>query len=57
MAPEIETVEEPSVEEDVEATLREVRAFLDDPIALLERAAELLRRSRKGAGPGAAPAA
>jgi len=44
MASEIETasVEEPSVEEDVEAILRDVRAFLEDPVALLERAAALL---------------
>ncbi|HEY8865007.1 MAG TPA: hypothetical protein VIO37_12715 [Candidatus Dormibacteraeota bacterium] len=44
MTPEIETAEEPSVEKDVEATLREVRAFLDDPVALLERALQLLVR-------------
>jgi hypothetical protein len=46
MAPEIETksAAEPPVEEDVEATLRDVRAFLDDPVALLERAADILRR-------------
>jgi len=46
MAPKIETanVQEPSVEQDVEATLREVRAFLEDPVALLERALSLLTR-------------
>ena len=46
MAPETDTasVEEPSVEEDIEATLRDVRAFLDDPVALLERALSLVTR-------------
>jgi hypothetical protein len=34
---------------EVEATLRDVRAFLDDPIALLERAADVLRRGDKDA--------
>lgn len=55
MAPEIEprAVQEPSVEEDVEATLREVRAFIDDPIALLDRALDLLRRRGAGDAPPA----
>lgn len=35
---------------DVEQTLREVRAFLDDPTALLERAITLLRE-RSASGP------
>jgi len=44
MEPEIDParVDEPSAENDVEATLREVRAFLDNPVALLERAVALL---------------
>lgn len=32
--------------EDMEATIRDFRAFMDDPVALLERAADLLRRKR-----------
>ncbi|HEV2033391.1 MAG TPA: hypothetical protein VGU71_04210 [Candidatus Dormibacteraeota bacterium] len=45
MTPEIETAsaEEPSVTQDVEATLRDVRAFLNDPVALIERALDVLR--------------
>jgi hypothetical protein len=46
MAPKIEnrteTAELP--QEELEVLLREVRAFLDDPIALMRRATELLRR-------------
>jgi hypothetical protein len=45
------SVEESSVEEVVEATLRDVRAFLDDPVALLERAAELMRRGATRSAP------
>jgi hypothetical protein len=54
MAREIETanVEELSVDKEVEATLRDVRAFLDDPVAVLERALELVReRSTAGEFP------
>ncbi|HEY6115091.1 MAG TPA: hypothetical protein VI172_03950 [Candidatus Dormibacteraeota bacterium] len=35
-------------EDEVEATFREVRAFMDDPVALLERAVFLLRRAKAG---------
>jgi hypothetical protein len=46
VTPEIETqtVETPTVEEDIEAMLRDVRAFLDDPVALVEHALEVMRR-------------
>jgi hypothetical protein len=35
------------VADEYETTLREVRAFLDDPVALLERAAFLLRKAQE----------
>lgn len=43
MDPETDT---PTVthDPDIEATLRDVAAFLNDPVALLERALEVLRR-------------
>jgi len=58
MAPKIETAttEDRSVEEDVEATLRDVRAFLNDPVALLERAVFLLSLSGGESNSIAAPA-
>lgn len=48
MEPETQTTcaQEPSVEE-VEATLRDVRAFLDNPVALLERTLELLQTPKR----------
>ena len=45
MPPKNETADAaPPVADDLEALLRDVRAFLDDPLALLERAADLVRR-------------
>ena len=44
IAKPIPRVDEPTDQDDLEATLRDVRAFLDDPLALLERAADLVRR-------------
>jgi hypothetical protein len=35
--------ENEALNEELEKTLEDVRAFLDDPVALLERAAHLLR--------------
>jgi hypothetical protein len=47
MDPETETANEDMTLEIVD-TLREVRAFLDDPLALLERAVAVLRRREDG---------
>jgi hypothetical protein len=47
-------IAEPTVEDDVEATLRDVRALLDDPVALLERALEMIRLPRVPSFVGAA---
>lgn len=38
--------DEVTAPEDVEEVLRDVRAFLDDPIALLERAVAVLKTQR-----------